>query len=180
MGTIGICKYILYACVNSDCMCGLSGHGKKFRHISFKEFGHVDVHKILREFVAQIAAGGSYQIKHNRDMETGSSFQRFRHGFHTCISDISKIQCQCMRASGDLSYFCRMFCHDRAASGRQNNISAVMNRNRISDAVNQRLGCSGQLSGICLIYGHIFLLQGFVEIWQAFLRDLMLSGKNRR
>ena len=140
----------------------------------------MDVHKLLCEFIAQIAAGSSYQIKHNRDMETGSSFQRFRHGFHTCISDISKIQCQCMRASGDLSYFCRMFCHDRAASGRQNNISAVMNRNRISDAVNQRLGCSGQLSGICLIYGHIFLLQGFAEIWQAFLRDLMLSGKNRR
>ena len=104
---------------------------------------------------AQIAAGGSYQIKHNGYVETGSDFQRFRHGFHTCISDISKIQCQCMRVSGDLSYFCRMFCHDRAASGRQNNIRTVMNRNRISDAVNQRLCCSGQLSGICLIYGHI-------------------------
>ena len=47
-----------------------------------------------------------------------------------------------------------------------------MNRNRISDAMNQRLCCSGQLSGICLIYGHILLLQGFAEIWQAFLRDL--------
>ena len=140
----------------------------------------MDVHKLLCEFIAQIAAGSSYQIKHNRDMETGSSFQRFRHGFHTCISDISKIQCQCMRASGDLSYFCRMFCHDRAASGRQNNIRTVMNRNRISDAVNQRLGCSGQLSGICLIYDHILLLQGFAEIWQAFLRDLMLSGRNRQ
>ena len=94
MGTIGICKHILYACVNSDCMCGLSGHGKKFRHISFKEFRHVDVHKLLRKFIAQIAAGGSYQIKHNRYVETGSDFQRFRHGFHTRIGDISKIQCQ--------------------------------------------------------------------------------------
>ena len=95
--------------INSDCMCSLSGYGKKFRHISFKEFGHVDVHKLLRKFIAQIAAGGSYQIKHNGYVETGSDFQRFRHGFHTCISDISKIQCQCMRVSGDLSYFCRMF-----------------------------------------------------------------------
>ena len=143
MGTIGICKHILYTCVNSDCMCSLSGYGKKFRHISFKEFGHVDVHKLLRKFIAQIAAGGSYQIKHNGYVETGSDFQRFRHGFHTCISDISKIQCQCMRASGDFSYFCRMFCHNRAASGRQNNIRTVMNRNRISDAMNQRLCCSG-------------------------------------
>ena len=54
----------------------------------------MDVHKLLRKFIAQIAAGGSYQIKHNGYVETGSDFQRFRHGFHTCISDISKIQCQ--------------------------------------------------------------------------------------
>ena len=118
--------------------------GFDLRQIAFQNQGCLGtdfpspLQAVQHQLPAHGTASDSHHIQHSRNPSPGCFLHTDSHGFLSGVGDISYIQRQRPGSCRDLPDFSGVLCHNGAGACCQHHIGAVMNGNRIGNAVDQR------------------------------------------
>ena len=100
----------------------------------------------------KLCATYCYRIQHHRNLPSVCLFSTDNHRIRQC--DGSHVTYQRLYAGQCFCHFINMICHGRSSARRQNDICAVIDRHKVSDALHTRFHFMNLTQYLCK-FGHL-------------------------